>query len=778
MVFLEVMEVTMNKILLLMAAVLLVSAGCKKNGPETAVQNTASLPEESSSSETTFDERAFGNWASDREESDDADSLPLRPALNIKVSPGTFGTGFAYENSDPGPEYVPVSFRPKAPGYRIMPGLSNVENLNQFDDLTAEQLAAIEKNGFVVRPSGDDQLFWIYERNDYQDIPLFVSVDSALQLYHVFYDYSLRSVEKEKLYQNAVRLNEAMIAALVQMKTGLRNPDVVKQLDLCIGYFGAAQLAFGFELPENFPEELKEPVGKEHELIRGAAGLSMSPLYGEEFYTLYGPLLDYSMFKPRGHYTRDADLTRYFRGMMWYGLVPNQFYNERGDRLPPAAIRSMLTTIALSRLPRETGIKLWESIYWTTAFFTGTSDDAGPHDYASIVEKILGQSPDLETISSRLDLFYEELEKLPLPTIVPVQWNPRYARQFLFMGQRYLPDTEVLQKLTHRDFRPFPTGLDLFAVFGSARAEELIKTYEFSSYNSQRPVREYPLTKWPPYGEIFSELKKQYGAFPESKWRSGMYNGWLWVQQALIGSYGDGYPLFMRNAAWEDKSLAGALGSWTELKHDTILYGKPNMSESGGGREPPILHSYVEPNPALYNRLLWLTTYSRKNLAARGILPENIEKAAIGIEELLKLLLDCSLKELNGEDLTDKEREWLRHYGGEIEGLSASLVLGRQGYSWYNIESQTERDMALIADTGTGPDGVDYLEQAVGRAAEIFVVAPSAGKLWLTRGAVFDYYEFISGERMNDEEWQALLEKGGAPARPRWTESFLVPGRL
>jgi hypothetical protein len=234
----------------------------------------------------------------------------------------------------------------------------------------------------------------------------------------------------------------------------------------------------------------------------------------------------------------------------------------------------------------------------------------------------------------------------------------------------------------------------------------------------------------------------------------------------------------MRNAAWEDKSLAGALGSWTELKHDTILYGKPNMAESGGGREPPILHSYVEPNPTLYNRLLWLTSYSRENLAAREILPEYIGKAAAGMEELFKFLLDCSLKELNGEELTNEEKKDLRFYGGRLENLSARLVLGGKADSWSNIESQTERDMALIADTGTGTDGIDYLEQAVGRAAEIFVVTPSAGKLWLTRGAVFDYYEFISGERMNDEEWQALLKGGGAPARPRWTESLLLPGRL
>ena len=32
--------------------------------------------------------------------------------------------------------------------------------------------------------------------------------------------------------------------------------------------------------------------------------------------------IDYSQFVPRGHYTRSEVLQKYFRTMMWYGLVP------------------------------------------------------------------------------------------------------------------------------------------------------------------------------------------------------------------------------------------------------------------------------------------------------------------------------------------------------------------------------------------------------------------------------------------------------------------------
>ena len=57
--------------------------------------------------------------------------------------------------------------------------------------------------------------------------------------------------------------------------------------------------------------------------------------------------------------------------------------------------------------------------------------------------------------------------------------------------------------------------------------------------------------------------------------------------QAVAGakSANSGYPSFMTNSAWTRKDLNTILGSWTELKHDTLLYAKQVMAEMGGG--PP-----------------------------------------------------------------------------------------------------------------------------------------------------------------------------------------------
>lgn len=58
---------------------------------------------------------------------------------------------------------------------------------------------------------------------------------------------------------------------------------------------------------------------------------------------------------------------------------------------------------------------------------------------------------------------------------------------------------------------------------------------------------------------------------------------------------------------------------------------------------------------------------------------------------------------------------------------------------------------------------------------------PIDGKLYLTRGAVFSYYEFISLERLTDEKWQEMLRKASTSDLqewvPEWTKSFVRAGK-
>jgi len=59
----------------------------------------------------------------------------------------------------------------------------------------------------------------------------------------------------------------------------------------------------------------------------------------------------------------------------------------------------------------------------------------------------------------------------------------------------------------------------------------------------------------------------------------------------------------MRTQAWEEEQLNAALASWTELRHDTILYAKQSYTPVETSL-PPSVPGYVEPVPEFYGRLL------------------------------------------------------------------------------------------------------------------------------------------------------------------------------
>ena len=133
-----------------------------------------------------------------------------------------------------------TQYTASVPAYSIEADLSNVANLEQFGSFTEKQKEMLAKNGFVVTPSKEEQLFYIYENNEYLLAPSFITVDSVLQVYHVFYDYSLRRLEAETLTTELTALTDSMFKKSVALYGSLEN-EALKELELKnIAYFGVA----------------------------------------------------------------------------------------------------------------------------------------------------------------------------------------------------------------------------------------------------------------------------------------------------------------------------------------------------------------------------------------------------------------------------------------------------------------------------------------------------------------------------------------------------------
>lgn len=656
--------------------------------------------------------------------------------------------------------YEPTKYKADVKPYKVNSDLSNIENLQQFGEFTKEQKELLAKNSFVVNPTKQEQIFYIYEDNQYKYISSFITTDSVLQVYHIFYDYTLRSLEEEKLISLLEELTDKMLKNSISIYNDIKNKEVKKAQLKNIAFFSIAKLCFEKELSEEVPKEARDIALSEFEKIKAHSGFERSTLYPYD--------LDYSQYVPRGHYTRNENFEKYFKAMMWYGQAPFPLYfdEEEKERNIEQTLQALLITYSI--YSDKDSYDMWEQIYEPTNFFVGSSDDLDIYQYGQLLFKVYGENPKLNSLNDekKLEQFYKGAKGLPEPRI-----KARYTtvttpvgKQFRFMGQRYVLDAEIIQELVVPIVRPIPSGLDVMGVLGSDRAKKI-------QMNKEENL------DWKEYPEIMDNLKDKFGKLEENEWKSNMYQGWLWTLKGLLNPYGEGYPSFMTNEAWVDKNLNTALGSWSELKHDTILYGKQSGAECGDGYEVTV--GYVEPNIEVYEKLLWLTKFSRENIKQRNLLVESIDTKMESFEELLQFLINCSVKELNNEELTEEEYFRILYYGGTLESLTSSFA--GEGLRWYEITSETDKNMAVIADFHTiAPNRYSeggYMEAGVGPAFEIYAVVPIKDKLYLTRGGVFSYYEFISKERLTDEQWQKAIKENKEPPMQDWTNSFIKGGK-
>ncbi len=657
--------------------------------------------------------------------------------------------------------------------YRVSRSLSNVANRAAFTKavpISQAQRELLWRNGFAVTPTNARQLFFVYEDNDYKNIPSLVTTDSVLNVYHLFFDFTLRKVEAQRLLPILKRLSSGMVAASAQDFKAATSPAVQDAALRNAAFFGVADRLLGGSAP--LPEQARALASAELSSIGAHAGFGSSQIFPYR--------LDYSQFVPRGHYTRSEDLKMFFRAMMWFGLAPFSSVSQGEPNTTP-----LLQGLLWTRDLYSTGLdKDWQRIYEPTAFYVGAADDVTPAQIKALSAQMFGADAPAEGFADgpRLADFARKLEAMnparikpkfasqmgtPLPSGADAVRGPLPGlAQLRFMGQRYVPDSEVLQSLSEPLARPFPSGLDVMAALGSARAAALL----------DQNAAVYNAGGWDKYLSTRAELQAKFAALPAATWSSNLYYGWLYALKALNEPVAAGAPSFMQNAAWQDKSLWSSLGSWAQLRHDTVLFVKQSAVEMGGGEdERPFVKGYVEPNPAFYDRLLSLTRASREGLMKRSLLPQDLYEQFTSFEQTLSGLRGISRRELAGQPLSREQYETIRFIGGQLEAMMIHVMGNGEGSYWQDVP-QTDRDMATIADVHTAASQV--LEAGVGRAHELLAVVPVEGQLLLARGATFSFYEFKqpASNRLTDEQWQAMLKGGQAPPPPLWTRSFLAGG--
>ncbi len=666
-----------------------------------------------------------------------------------------------------------IDEQPTLEPYSIASDLGNIENTKRFEFSPAAQ-ERLAENGFVVIPDAYSEFYPLYESNRYDRVvPNLVTTDSMLHNYHLYFDYLLKTVEEEKLLPELKQLNQAMLQASREQYNSLKDSAWENAATRNLAFFSVASQLLESNTP--IPAEVQNEVQAELELIKAHEQTVISPIMSmgtikDELESLKE---DYTQYIPRGHYTRSDALKSYFQAMMWYGRMT--FRLKSDDETRSAA----LMTLALND---SSNFSAWSKINSTSEFFTGRNDDPGVLEYWALLEKTYGPEfslKDLTAEQSKWETFMKAAAAVKGPSInsIPIYDadiqpdREREIKGFRFMGQRYTIDADIFQRLVYREVgenpqgerRLLPKGLDIPSAMGSLEAENILRTLGEENY--------------PHYAENMTRIQQHISSLPAETWHQNLYWSWLNTLQPLLSEVPNGYPSFMRNQAWTRKSLSTYLSSWTELKHDTVLYVKQVYAEAGGGGDAEDDdRGYVEPNPRLYARLAALTALTRDGLQSRGLLNPN---DAENLERLQKLALDLktiSEKELQGQSPTEEEYELIRSYGVQLEHFWLETLRDQDSNKNSN-HLLVDNPAMLVTDVATAPPDT-VLQEASGFIQTIYAVVPVEGKLRIARGGVYSYYEFPwqSNDRLTDDTWRTMLYSKKAPEAPDWTASFIVPG--
>ena len=640
-------------------------------------------------------------------------------------------------------------------GLRVnMQNLANPRQLADFDSLLAQRLG---EDGFAIVPSNNDQLFNIYEQNDYQEFPNFVTTDIFLQLYHLYFDSMLKELEMYQIYALMTDYNYGMLKAVKKIYQQAEQGTALERASAhSIRFFTIADCLFR---NSTFDADSDPLIAEEVEKAKNAQNGPSN--FMADYQDITFP---YSLFRPRGHYTRNQVLQEYFRGMMWLQTVP---FGMRHDDEVNAAV---VIAYAMMNNPELQG--MYDKLDQLLTYLMGKPDNLSIPQVITEVKKTGKPMEELLNDKQAMSQLKKNLEEIGnKQTRIRPKFEKTSHNKICLMPQRYQPDAEVLQEMVDNDNKPTkratPKGLDFMAAMGVSAAEQILMGEQ---------------TEWKDFGKNLKAMKQRMG---EINWDETIATQWMHTLKVLNTPEKDHLPYFMLNPEWSKKDLNAALASWAELKHDAILYAKqPAGAECGGGGPPdPTVKGYVEPNVGFWKKAIELLDNTEKLLKEHDMLTEKVSSATSRIKEEASFLLRISEKELAGEQLTDEEYNQIEIIGSTFENISLDLVREPNQYlmGWSDVQG-ADRKVALVADVYTANSdnnpNKSILFEAVGDADEIYVVVEIDGYLYLTRGAVLSYREFIQPidqPRLTDEEWQQQLEKNPRKGVPEWMKRIIVP---
>ena len=652
--------------------------------------------------------------------------------------------------------------------------------------LDAEARAQLGRDGVVlVDPPRRYSMAAAYWELFTSDLPLLVTTDSVLDAMHRSFDDMLAELEMQVLAPMIREvLRETRDAAMALAAKDRRLARAADDVDL--------YLTTALNLLENepdLPQLAIAPARIDGEavstLLAKVTALELeNPAINGRSTTIYGGqrAVDWSQFEPRGHYTKTAELEYYFRAMMWLGRADTGFELHSARQLQAAAL--------LSHAARTSGaLEALGAVKSVIDLFVGRADELTPFQLAGLMQQIkltpaaLGRTADRTRLMVQLAASGMGAQRIRSQVVVS---DPKAAEKvappplFQLFGQRFVIDSFVMSKVVYDDIlfegrkmnRRMPTGLDVMAALGNDLALWLSKG---------------ELDRWR-YGANLATLRDVVAAYTDAHWNDSLYMLWLDALRSLNRAPEGHVPAAMTRGPWGRKMLQTQLASWSQLRHNTILYAKQSYTGSAGCLYPA---GYVEPYPAFYEKLGHFARVAAKRLGAlkgleahRGHIERHVSYFD-GFAGHMQTLEKLARKQLRAEPFSAEDEAFL---GNTIE---MKIVGGYdptpQWNGWYmdllyipqfeSVEDAVKWE-PTVADVHTDPDSAQVLQVGTGDVHFVVAAIDNDGDTAVHVGPSYTWYSFHqpAARRLSDAQWQQRLRSDQAPPRPSWIRDLVIEG--
>ena len=322
-----------------------------------------------------------------------------------------------------------------------------------------------------------------------------------------------------------------------------------------------------------------------------------------------------TLYKPRGHYTNSEVLSAYFQTLIW--LSRAQFHLASEDQTPQQD-RELRAAVLLALHVRDRGqMPLWEEVEEMVQLLVGQSDAMTVREMLTLLESLsldsvadLTSDANLTTIREALLNSTYGVQEInggqaeaelgdggcdDLSSVLP--------RALSLFGQRWTPDAwtfnqVVVPSVTNDEgetlHRRMPSGLDaMYAVLGNDAAAPILA-------ERMADTEGVPFRDGIPFHDELLGVRSVMDAQQPEFWQEHIYGSWLYSLRALSTPLSSSAPETFRTTAWKRRLLNTQLASWTQLRHDTLLYAEQSFT-------PPLFcefpDGYVDPYPELFQRI-------------------------------------------------------------------------------------------------------------------------------------------------------------------------------